>query len=49
MPIRIRRHDKNNVPTQILDIMMFMTDGSYFPSASYMANIAVFGVLYRSI
>ena len=49
MPIRIRRHDKNVVNTQIDDIRIFMIETLLFPSASYTANIAVFGVLYRSI
>jgi len=49
MPIRIRRHDKNVVNTQRVDIRMFMIELLPFPSASYTANIAVFGVLYRSI
>jgi hypothetical protein len=48
MPIRIRRCDKNVVNTHIVDIRMFMIETLPFPSESYTANIAVFGVLYRS-
>ena len=43
MPIRIKHHDKNNDHMQQLDMITFITDGSLFPSASYTANIAVFG------
>jgi hypothetical protein len=49
MPIRIRRHDKTDVKMQISDISIFIIETLPFPSASYTANIAVFGVLYRSI
>ena len=49
MPIHIRRHDKTGVNTQIVDIRIFMIEILPFPSVSYTANIAVFGVLYRSI
>ena len=49
MPIHIRRHDKSIVNTQIVDIRIFMIETLLFPSASYTANIAVFGFLYRSI
>jgi hypothetical protein len=49
MPIHIKHHDKNNDHIQQLDIITFIADGSLFLSASYTANIAVLGVLYRSI
>ena len=49
MPIHIRRHDKTDVNMQIVDIKIFMIETLPFLSASYTANIAVFGVLYRSI
>lgn len=49
MPIRIKRHDKTGVNTQIFDIRMFMIGILPFSAASYTANIALFGVLYRSI
>ena len=49
MPIRIRRRDKNVENTQRFDIRMFMIESLPFPLASYTANIAVFGILYRSI
>ena len=45
MPIRIRRHDKTGVNTQIVDITTFMIEMLPFSPASYTANIAVFGVL----
>jgi len=48
MPIRIKHHDKNTDHTQISDIRMFMIETLPFFSASYTANIAVFGALYRS-
>jgi len=49
MPIHIRRHDKTDVNMQIVDIKIFMIETLPFPSVSYTAKIAVFGVLYRSI
>jgi hypothetical protein len=49
MPIHIRRHDKTDVKVQISDINIFIIETLPFLLASYMANIAVFGVLYRSI
>jgi len=49
MPIHIRRHDKIDVNMQIVDIKIFMTETLPFLLASYTANIAVFGFLYRSI
>jgi len=49
MQIHIRRHDKTDVKMQIADIRIFIIESLPFPSASNMANIAVFGVLYRSI
>ena len=48
MPIRISRHDKNTVHTQLADTIVFMIDVPSFSSASYTANIAVLGVIYRS-
>jgi hypothetical protein len=45
MPIHIRRHDKHIVNTQIVDIMMHVTEALPFSSASYTADIAVFGFL----
>jgi len=49
MPIHIRRRDKNNIPMQEYDISLFMNDEISFPLGFYMANIAVFGVLYGYI
>jgi hypothetical protein len=49
MPIRIKHHDNNNDHTHILDMITFITNRSLFLSASYTANIAVFGVLYGSV
>jgi len=49
MPIHIRRREKNNIPTQESDISLFMSDEISFPLASYTANSAVFGFLYRYI
>jgi hypothetical protein len=43
MPIRIGRHNKNVVHTQLVDIKMFVIETLPFPSVFYTADIAVFG------
>jgi hypothetical protein len=48
MPIRIKRLHKTMRTMQIVDTKMFMSASLTISSVFYRANIAVFGVLYRS-
>jgi len=43
--ISIRRRDKNCAYTQVLDKKRFMPDSALVSQVSYMANIAILGIL----